>query len=123
MPRIVLLSLAAILSAALAQNAAAQPDYRYPLIERTVAVSYHDLDLSKPADARIMLDRINQAARRACGFRPERDKAYSIASQFVTRDFTGCMARATEQAIANVRAPLVSQMYAGAAADVRQAAH
>lgn len=125
MPRNTLLSLAAVLSAAFIQSAAAQADYRYPLIERSVVISYQDLDLRKPADARIMLDRIEHAALGACGFLPERDRAYSMARQFVTKDYSSCTARAAEQAVARLHAPVVSQIYAErrSSPDVHQGAY
>lgn len=118
------LSLAAVFSFALIHGAMAQADYRYPLIERTVAVSHSDLDLNKPQDARVMLARIEHAARQACGFMPERDKAYAAAPRFVTKDFSGCKRRAVAHAVARLHAPVVSRLYAEgqSGTDVRQAA-
>ncbi len=116
MPRIPLLFFVAVLAqAALAET---------PLIERNVAVSHSDLDLNKPGDARIMLARIDRAARQACGTMAERDRAYSSAPHFVTRDFSGCIERATGKAVARLRAPAVSRIYAERqpSGDVRQAA-
>jgi UrcA family protein len=112
---------AAVVAAAVAQGASAQ-NFRYPLIERSVQVSYKDLNLSKPGDARVMLGRLEIAARVSCGFMPERDRAFSVSHQFIRKDFTGCTETALAKAVANLHAPMVLRAYAESkSAPLRQA--
>lgn len=92
--------------------AGARAEYRYPVAEQTVKVSYRDLNLSDPKDARILLDRIVAAAREACGIMPQRNPAYRLVPQFVSRDFARCTDAATQRTVAGLHAPAVARAYA-----------
>jgi len=91
---------------------AVQAEHRYPVAEQTVKVSYRDLNLSDPKDARIMLDRIAEAARKACGIMPQRNPAYRLVPQFVTKDFAACTEAAMQRTVAGLQAPAVARAYA-----------
>lgn len=109
MPRAVLPFLAA--AVVLLQGAGAA-DYSYPLVERSVSVRHDDLDLNNLGDARILLGRIERAARQACGFMPERDRAWPQARGFISKDYSRCTWRAVDDAVAKLRSPVVFQALA-----------
>lgn len=75
----------------------------------SVAVAYGDLDLSTQADAKILADRIDQAARRACGGSPRFDQDYRLAHAAVNRAFEACHDRAVAHAQADMRTAHVAQ--------------
>ena len=66
-------------------------------------VSYADLDLDKPADAAILLVRIESAARNVCGLRRAR-----LIPLAITQRLEVCVEQATARAIADVDAPLLT---------------
>ncbi len=67
-------------------------------------VSYADLNLDKPADAAILLVRIESAARNVCGLRRARLIPLAIAQRLEV-----CVEQATARAIADVDAPLLTE--------------
>lgn len=75
----------------------------------SVAVAYGDLDLSTQADAKILAERIDQAARRACGGSPRFDQDYRLAHAAVNRAFDACHDRAVADAQADMRTAHVAQ--------------
>ena len=106
-----------VLSAGLAlplQAASAQPASPYPVQGRQVALDLQGLNLKDPGAAPMVLARIEAAARHACGIMAERDPAYKLSPQFVTRDFTQCQVRAVAETVARLRQPALSQAYAEA---------
>ncbi|MBM0105595.1 UrcA family protein [Steroidobacter sp. S1-65] len=74
----------------------------------TERVSYADLDLSRKADAEILLARIKKAAYRACGGDPQRHPAYTFLSRRVERAYKDCREDAIARAIDSVDAPVLS---------------
>lgn len=74
-----------------------------------VKVSYHDLDLTQPKDAAVMLQRLDRAGLEACG-----------ASSFSFRDYreavrrSDCYKHAVNQAVTDLRSATVSEMYSSA---------
>jgi UrcA family protein len=70
-----------------------------------IEVPYGDLDLSRPEDAKTMLHRIMQAASRACGKRPD------IRDRWEQAAYAACVRNATSEAVARLRAPLVTALY------------
>ncbi len=68
-------------------------------------VFYGDLNLSNPAGAEVILNRINFAATRVCGGLPD------IRELRERTQFKACVRVATEEAISEVNAPLVSALY------------
>ncbi len=72
----------------------------------TVAVPYGDLNLSHPIGAQTMLRRIKAAATEVCGAPGSHDLRER-------RDIRHCMRDAVENALAQLRAPLVTALYQG----------
>jgi len=72
----------------------------------SVAVSYADLDLSRPHEARILLERVSRAALEACGASEASLPEYKDA---VRR--SACYRENIEQAVAAIHAPTVSALY------------
>lgn len=70
-----------------------------------VTVSYSDLDLSRPAGAAALLDRLSTAARAVCGGVPD------IRNLAAMSNFRACRKEAMDRAVASIRAPLVAQLY------------
>lgn len=74
----------------------------------TERVTYGDLDLSREADAEILLARIKKAAYRACGGDPRRHPAYTLLPRRVETAFKDCREDAVARAIDSVDAPVLS---------------
>ncbi len=72
-------------------------------------VSYADLDLSTPDGARVLLKRINTAAKEACGPAPVMSPLTPIAATLHER----CIEQAADKAVAEVNAPLVVALHTG----------
>lgn len=96
--------------AAAAQPALAETD------ETQVSVSYADLDLSREADAQIMLDRLEAAAREACGGDTRYRREHRLSRNQARREFEGCVSTALRGAVADLDAPQVRRAYAATAA-------
>jgi UrcA family protein len=75
-------------------------------------VSYADLDLNTPSGARAMLNRIERASTEACGRSPYLRNPYSPALGYLMSDYRQCREQAIAQAVASLRAPAVSRLYA-----------
>ena len=76
---------------------------------RTERVTYADLDLSRQADARILLGRIKKAAFRACGGDPRRHPTYTLMPRRTEMAFKDCREDAIARAIGSIDAPVLSQ--------------
>lgn len=74
-----------------------------------VRVSFADLDLSRQEDARILLDRIEKAAYRACGGNPRRHPGYGLMPNRTEEVFEECRQEAIARAILDVDAPVLAQ--------------
>jgi hypothetical protein len=103
--------LTTVILAALAMSAAvAEP----PAIRGQALVRYADLDLSRPADARTFLERLADAAQKACGGRAQIALAGPAAEPLARKVFQACQKEALAQAVTGVRAPLVQKLFAEA---------
>ena len=71
------------------------------------SVSYADLDLNDRADARIMLRRINHAARDLCG---DRLGNVSISERYAVR---ACMRETTRNAVTELDHPMLTAVHEG----------
>ena len=91
---------AAVVCTVLAGGVAAK-DYRVTV---ALHVNTQGLDLSRPADAQKLYDRIENAAWIACG-RSNRVGLEPVAN------FKGCYQQALGAAVRTVKAPLVTQIY------------
>ena len=74
------------------------------------AVYYGDLDLNAEQDAKIMLQRIERAAKKACGGHP----TFSSYTGSLDDTFEECRGRAIQRAVNQLRAPMVSRIYSEA---------
>lgn len=72
-----------------------------------VRVAYGDLNLSHPAGAQTMLNRINEAASRVCGGIPHPRELME------KRFYRTCVRAATDNAVAQLNAPLVTALHTG----------
>jgi UrcA family protein len=75
-----------------------------PTISSTVRVSYADLDLSREAGARVLLDRIEAASQKVCGPRP------SPRNLKINIHYRACYRDAVSQAVAAVESPRLSAL-------------
>ena len=76
----------------------------------SVAVSYAELDLSKPAGAEVLYIRLQRAAAEVCGFH---DRSSSLFSAATKTDKQACYVEALSRAVAQVEAPLVKEQHEG----------
>lgn len=75
-------------------------------------VRYDDLNLSRERDARQMLQRLAEAAHRACGGSPFLRDHSPGTGPFVAADYRSCRDAALAQAVASLRSPAVSRLFA-----------
>jgi UrcA family protein len=74
-----------------------------------VTVSYHDLDLARPADARVLYARLRRAAETVCQPAPQLELSRPPA-------YAQCYRAALEQAVNQINAPQVLALYRADAA-------
>ena len=84
---------------------------RPPQLVGKVHVELNGLDLRNPADARVLLDRLNQAAYRACGDDPKLNNTYRTRPEQTLRVYEECRENAVKRAVDQIGAPLLAQMY------------
>lgn len=75
----------------------------------SVRVSYADLDLTRPSDVEILLERIKKAAYRACGGSPRLHPSYTVMPGRTVMVYKECREDAIARAIDDVDAPALSQ--------------
>jgi UrcA family protein len=75
---------------------------------RSVPVSYADLDLTREADVKILLTRIEKAAYRACGGNPWLHPAYNVMPARTEAVFKECREDAVARAIGELDAPVLA---------------
>ncbi|MBU6297290.1 MAG: UrcA family protein [Alphaproteobacteria bacterium] len=108
MSRVYGITLAAVMAfGALASSASADGTIR-----RDVQVNYGDLNLNTEAGASMLLHRIDLAGVKACGGSPFLHPMYSLIADAVTNEFNKCHHDAVARAVATVRSPLLTQIYA-----------
>jgi UrcA family protein len=107
-----LLKITSLAAAALALAALSQPASAGDrTMERSVTISYADLNLSSPDGARVLYKRIKQAARTACGPEPR-----GIVLEFYPRaqwQHKSCIRKAVENAVASLDNPMVTAVHEG----------
>lgn len=81
-------------------------------IRKDVQVFYHPTDLSTDAGAHLLLARINEAAREACGGAALFYGTYDVAPGLARKDFAKCQASAVSTAVSQLNAPLLTKAYA-----------
>ena len=99
---------AAIGLIAAAQNVTAAPQTEVTI--RQVTVHYGDLDLGTSTDARVLLTRLERAAKRACG-NPASNPDYSLIFGKLERAWQVCHRDAVSKAVAEVDASLLTDLH------------
>lgn len=84
-------------------NSQAAPPFT---VSNSQTVSYSDLDVSREAGARVLLNRIKAAAGKVCGAKPT-----SILEFAAIRARDACMKQAIASSVQASGAPLVAQLY------------
>jgi UrcA family protein len=100
---------AALLLAALTSARAGTSSEPIKITGRS-AVYYGDLDLNAAQDAKIMLERIEQAAKKACGGHT----TFSPVTGRPDNTFAECRNEAVERTVKQLDAPLVTRVFAEA---------
>jgi UrcA family protein len=72
-----------------------------------MTVHYDDLNLTRPAGARVLFDRLWHAARQVCSPRP------AIAESHDYKMFESCVQTSVSEAVAAAHQPLLTQVYRG----------
>jgi UrcA family protein len=85
------------------------------VIRAQAVIHYSDLNLSKEGDAKAMLRRIDRAAVDVCGGQ----HPFGLYDGLAQQDFAKCRANAVATAVAHLGEPMVSRVYADAAASNR----
>jgi len=73
---------------------------------KQVVVNYSDLDLSSPAGAQALIERMRRAANQACAPSPDR-------RSFMYPFYRTCVADALDRGVASVNSPVVAELYRG----------
>lgn len=73
---------------------------------KQVVVDYSDLDISSPAGAQALIDRMRNAASQACGQSPDR-------RSFMYPYYRTFVANALDRGVASVNSPMVAELYRG----------
>jgi UrcA family protein len=101
---------AAIMLAALSFGAHADASSQHFKVTGTSAVYYGDLNLNAERDAKIMLERIEQAAAKACGGHP----TFSGYTGRLDSTFQDCRKEAVARTVEQLGAQLVTRIYSEA---------
>lgn len=101
---------AAVILAALSFGAHADTSGQPAKITGRSVVYYGDLDLSAEQDAKIMLERIDQAARKACGGH----RTFSSYTGRLDETFDECRSEAIARTVEQLSAPVVTRIYSEA---------
>ena len=100
----------AVMLAALSFGAHADASREPKKITGHSVVHYGDLDLNLPQDAKLMLQRIEQAAKKACGGHP----SFSSYTGRLDGTFDECRNEAVSRTVRQLGAPLVTRIYSEA---------
>jgi UrcA family protein len=72
---------------------------------REVTVKYGDLDLAHAQGAKVLIERVQEASKIACGETP------SLANLQQSQSYKACVVHTADQAIASLDSPVVTAMY------------
>jgi len=104
--------LAVALAALTATGCLVQAGQAEDTYQKSITVSYSDLDLTSDSGARAMLARLKSAAVKACGGPAVFNSVYDVAPDYVRTVYAKCQNDAMAGAVASLHAPLVSTLYA-----------
>jgi UrcA family protein len=100
----------AVILASLSTGASADTSGQPSNVTGRSAVYYGDLDLNAPQDAKIMLRRIEQAAKKACGGH----RTFNSLTGRLDDTFDECWSEALARAVKQLSAPVVTRTYSEA---------
>jgi UrcA family protein len=86
-----------------------------PIIVMHIGVPHADLDLQSESGARTMLERLEEAATKACGGKPLAGASWDQIGQAKEREHRRCKAAAIDGATLKLGAPLVRAAWLGGA--------
>jgi UrcA family protein len=101
---------------------AASPVEKMEFVGR-VHVVYRDLDLRKESDARVLLERLERAAYRACGGNPKLYLSYRVIPDRTVEVFKECREEAVARAVAAVHSVALERLVDNRLGADRPAAH
>ena len=105
---ILALAAAATFALSLAARADASADGSRTFNRSRSVVQYADLDIATEQGAKILLLRIERAARKACGGHP----TFSSYTGALDNTFMDCRDKAVQRAVIRLGSPTVTRMYA-----------
>jgi len=76
-----------------------------------VHVAFDDLNIENVADARVLLDRLKQAAYRACGGNPRLHSAYEVMPRHTLEVFRECREEALSAAVGEINSPTLARIF------------
>jgi UrcA family protein len=101
---------AAMMLAALSSGAHADTSSPGTIIRGRSVVYYGDLNIETEQDAKIMLQRIERAAKKACGGHP----TFSTYTGSLDHTFEECRGEAIQRTVKQLGAPVVTRIYSEA---------
>jgi UrcA family protein len=101
---------AALVLAALSFGAHADTSSPSTVIRGRTVVSFGDLDIDTEQDAKILLQRIERAAKRACGGHA----TFSSYTGSLDHTFEECRSEAIQRTVRQLGAPMVTRIYSEA---------
>lgn len=101
---------AAVMLAALSFDARADTPSPGSSVRGRSVVYYGDLDIETEQDAKVMLQRIERAAKKACGGQP----TFSTYTGSLDHTFEECRSEAIQRIVKQLGAPVVTRIYSEA---------
>jgi UrcA family protein len=98
---------AAVMLAALGFGARADASSPSTIIRGRSVVFYGDLNIDTEQDAKILLQRIERAAKKACGGHP----TFSTYTGSLDHTFEACRGEAIQRTVKQLGAPMVTRIY------------
>jgi UrcA family protein len=99
---------AAVMLSTLAVRAHADTSSADPVIRGRSIVHYADLNIAAEQDAKILLQRIGQAAKEACGDHP----TFKTYTAMPDHSFEECLSGTIARTVKKLSAPVVTRLYA-----------
>jgi UrcA family protein len=94
-----------------ASDVVAASEVKYDVIGK-VAVKLKDLNLQTPADAQVLLERLDQAAYQACGGNPKFHSTYATTPERTLAVFRECREAAVRRAVDQIDNSTLTRSYA-----------
>jgi len=108
--RISSLIFAAMILVALSFRAHAETSSPGTIVQGRAVVYYGDLNIETEKDAKILLQRIERAAKKACGGHP----TFSTYTGSLDHTFEECRSEAIQRTVTHLGAPMVRRIYSEA---------